>query len=267
MTTSPAIVLAHPLRSAGLLFGAMFVFIFAAGATAQALGFDSGGTAWLVELTLAVFTIVCLWRFHWWRAAGFATLAHRRHLPLLAVPFLLTLFSLTDGFKPVSAVSLAGFTVLVLLVGFAEEGFFRGVLLQALLPRGVLFAAMLSSVAFGLAHCLNALGTFPLDLVLLQMASGTGLGLAFAAVRLRNGSIWPIVLLHAFADWLAFWSMGGVHVSTEPTPLGLGVFAATGLLGAIYGVWVLYRRSAQGTLRWPDPANAALAEQHSAAVS
>lgn len=266
MTTSLAIVLAHPLRIAGLLFGAMFVFIFAAGATAQALGFDNGGTAWLVELTIAVFTIFWLWRFHWWRAAGFATLPRRQHLPLLAVPFLLTLFSLTDGFEPVSAFTLAGFTVLVLLVGFAEEGFFRGVLLQALLPRGALLAATVSSVAFGLAHSLNALGTFPLDLVLLQMASGTGIGLAFAAVRLRSGSIWPIVLLHALADWLAFWSMGGVHASTEPTPLGLAVFGATGLLGAIYGLWLLYRRPRLGSLRWPDPANT-LAEQHKTAAS
>ena len=67
----------------------------------------------------------------------------------------------------------------VLLVAFGEETAFRGVLLKALLPRGVWPAVLASSALFGLMHLVNlALGA-PWQAVMLQMlfAAMGGVGL------------------------------------------------------------------------------------------
>lgn len=89
--------------------------------------------------------------------------------------------------------------LLVVSLGpLVEELLFRGVLLSALQARwGNLGAALLSSLAFALAH-LPGLNwqVFAVPALLL-------LALALAWLRLRSGSIWPSVLAHAANNALA----------------------------------------------------------------
>lgn len=72
------------------------------------------------------------------------------------------------------------------LVPFAEELFFRGLGVRALLPLGGAGAVGITALAFGLGHGL---------LVALPVLVVFGAGLGW--VRLRSGSVWPGVLAHA----------------------------------------------------------------------
>jgi membrane protease YdiL (CAAX protease family) len=77
--------------------------------------------------------------------------------------------------------------VIALLAPFAEELFFRGLGVRALLPFGGLAAIAVSALAFGLGHGL---------LVALPVLVVFGAGLGW--VRLRSGSVWPGMLAHGF---------------------------------------------------------------------
>ncbi len=91
------------------------------------------------------------------------------------------------------------------VVPVAEEGFFRGVLLSVLLwgfgklysPRTAqILAIILSTLIFASAH-LNNLGHYPSGFILFQVGFSTILGLAFGYSRVKTGSIYPAMILHA----------------------------------------------------------------------
>jgi membrane protease YdiL (CAAX protease family) len=110
-------------------------------------------------------------------------------------------------------------TTTMALVAFAEELLFRGLLLSALLARwgpsrrGAYQATITTSVVFGACHLLTRA---PLGMVMAQVAGAAVLGLLWAAVRLRSGSIWVGALLH----WL------------------LNTTAILALLGSAHGWWL-----------------------------
>jgi membrane protease YdiL (CAAX protease family) len=92
-----------------------------------------------------------------------------------------------------------------IVVPFAEEGFFRGVLLSMLLwGFGKLYAAntadiltlIISTLIFSTAH-LNNLGHYPTGFILFQVGFSTIVGLAFGYSRIKTGSIYPAIILHA----------------------------------------------------------------------
>jgi membrane protease YdiL (CAAX protease family) len=93
--------------------------------------------------------------------------------------------------------------LLVVLVALGEEIAFRGVLLHLLAPRGTAAAVALSSLLFGLTHTVNLLlGAPPAGVALQILFAGTGAA-GLAALRIRTGSLWPGIALHAAYD-LAF---------------------------------------------------------------
>lgn len=110
---------------------------------------------------------------------------------------------------------LASAFVLCFFVGMFEEGLFRGIVLGALLARmgrtraGVLGAAVVSSLLFGVVHVLpfviggqvsDALGLAQAVLKTLQ----TGIvGLLMAAVFVKTRNIWTVVLVHGLNDLFA----------------------------------------------------------------
>jgi membrane protease YdiL (CAAX protease family) len=81
---------------------------------------------------------------------------------------------------------LVNAVVIVTIVPFAEELFFRGLGVRVFAVLGPVVAALATAVIFGLAHgilvALPALGFF---------------GLALAWLRLRTDSVWPGIAAHA----------------------------------------------------------------------
>ncbi|HUF00390.1 MAG TPA: CPBP family intramembrane glutamic endopeptidase [Anaerolineales bacterium] len=91
------------------------------------------------------------------------------------------------------------------VVPLEEEGFFRGILLSMLLwgfgkmyPAATAdwLAIFFSTLIFSTAH-LNNLGEYPSNFILFQVGFSTVLGFAFGYARVKTGSIYPAILLHA----------------------------------------------------------------------
>ena len=108
----------------------------------------------------------------------------------------------------------------MLLVGFVEEGYFRGLLLQPLRSKGALHAVIINSVLFGVAH---------------------SLGLAFAALVLVTRLIWPLILAHGLINFTA--TLNSAAGATLTTVRAADYWLAGGLLlfGAAYAAFLLRR--------------------------
>ena len=113
-------------------------------------------------------------------------------------PLLLLAFSKTIHQLPAPTIAMAA--VFCLFVGIAEEGLFRGVILNVLLPKGIWQAVLLSSLLFGSVHSLNIFAGFPLNTAVAEMLSALGFGTFLAAVRLRTNSLRPGIIAHGFWD-------------------------------------------------------------------
>ena len=97
-----------------------------------------------------------------------------------------------DHWEPQHAGAFAANVVVLILLGpFAEELFFRGLGVRALMLYGGVMAVLVTGVIFGLVH--GILGALP-PLVLF------GIGLAW--VRLRSASVWPVFIGHAVFNGL-----------------------------------------------------------------
>ncbi len=186
------------------------------------------------EIVASVLVVVLVGRLGWWRRAGFTAPRRWRRPWLVWFPAVLLL---TGNVVAVATVGRwDGLQVLVevpgqLLTGFAEEGLFRGLMLAALLaawshrPHGTAGAVVVSSLFFAALHLLNLLdGAAPAESVA-QVSSAFMIGLAFAALCIRTGTIWLAVLVHGLVD------VTGIAF-TDPDP------AAVGLAGLVLGMLV-----------------------------
>ena len=167
----------------------------------------------LAIATLTGLLLVATWLFAvrrhgaGWRTLGLAAPVGASQIALsaaclaLSIGFLVVFVSLAQRFGPDflvpnridadrlgSGVFLAANVAIVVLVGpFAEEVFFRGFLLTALMPSlGAIRAAALASALFAVAH---------VDVGVMVPFFFTGLLLSWLYVRTR--SIWPPMLAHA----------------------------------------------------------------------
>ena len=117
-------------------------------------------------------------------------------------------FLLLADFFYVSAVAL-GISKAPHMIGTAlvfEEYFFRGLFLKLAFQDGirsskqVLGVVLLSALSFGLAH-LGNLTHQPLNATLFQVYYATAIGIFFAAIYLRTGSLWWTIILHCLVDF------------------------------------------------------------------
>jgi len=98
------------------------------------------------------------------------------------------------------------------LTAFAEELVFRGLLVNLLLDAwgnsraGLYRAALVSSGLFGVGHLVSQ---GPTSQVLAQAADATAIGLVWAGLRLRTGSIWSGVIMHWLGNTAAMLTMLG----------------------------------------------------------
>ena len=146
----------------------------------------------------------------WWREIGCNPPTEWRNLTLLVLPLVVLLLPFAGGINPAPVLPVGILVVGYALTGFAEETFARGVLLKLLMPGGPLRAVFMSSVLFGLMHFGNVLIRGNPAIVGAQAVGAACFGIAYAALRLRTGTIWPLMLLHALDD--LFLQLGGLPV-------------------------------------------------------
>lgn len=117
---------------------------------------------------------------------------------------------IVETFKSVGHESLSrnfGHLLNGILPGTFEEILIRGgllaIVLYALHASGTraLKAAVISSLVFGSLHFINLTGGQSLEATIQQVIYAFIIGLSFAALYYRTGSIWPGIVLHILTDF------------------------------------------------------------------
>jgi membrane protease YdiL (CAAX protease family) len=196
------------------------------------------------QLFLVLISALAITFFGGWRKAGFFKPVQFRTLlmalPPLAAPILLLFISGISVVDPVQILMLIVFTA---LIGIAEEGLCRGVILGAFLPRGPVQAAVISSLIFGSMHLIQMFYGMDLSTALLYVIYAALIGFGFAAPYIRGGgAIWPLVLVHGLYDFLG--KMGhGWGAQAQPTsPTEIVIRLSVAVLVGIYGFWLLRQK-------------------------
>lgn len=170
-------------------------------------------------------------------------------LPMLYVFGALVLATLI-GLPPPTVLMII--LVNTMLVGFSEELMLRGVVLQAFRHSASIWAAvLLTAVLFGAMHSLNVFVTGDLKGALIQSSAAFLSGLVFIALRLRTGSLWPPIIVHALWDFATFTLGAAGHEAahgalpaeavTPAVASGLSQFLPILLVlpNAVYGLWLM----------------------------
>jgi len=153
-----------------------------------------------------------------WDALGLRRLPASRDRLVLMFPTLTVVVGFFAGFRHVEVSTLTLAFTSVVLAGVVEETTFRGILLTRLLPRGPWTAVLLSSALFGLLHVANLFLGSPWQTVLLQVTFAAMAGTGYAAMRMRTGSLWPPVVLHALFDLTFRVTVGSGHPLPQRHP-------------------------------------------------
>jgi membrane protease YdiL (CAAX protease family) len=208
----------------------------------------TGGLARQIALAAGLL-VVAAWLLRW-RGLGLGPVRPGT-LRLLWLPCLyLLLYAAViaaTGLPPAGVATIL--LVNVLLASFSEEMMFRGFLYSGLRDRMSIWpAALTASILFGAVHVANVFLTGQIWAAVLQSLAACLSGLLFLALRLRMGSIWPAILLHAA------WNFGLILLGRDAAPLpppGTGgegaAIPALAQAGAIlfvlplglYGLWLL----------------------------
>jgi hypothetical protein len=237
----------HPYRSSFGFLLVVVVVVLAVGLISERLLMGSLVQVAVVDLLLAITGIFLLARLGWWGPAGYTTGIRLSHVPLFILPVAVGLVSVGQGIRVTAPLVLLAFAALTLLVGFAEETFFRGLILTSLLPTGTIRAVALSSFFFAAPHLLNVIGgTWDPAFTIVDSIAAFGLGVTFAAIRLRTGGIWPLVGIHALFDFTSLVALGGVEVPAQSPQVLLGS-VVIGIVFVLYGLFLLRNNLSTGT--------------------
>lgn len=121
---------------------------------------------------------------------------------ILSIPVIgFGIYSIIGGFS----LNLAFFILIVdtALIGIAEEGMYRGILLGAMTKRmHPVFAILLSSLLFSLLHGLNLLGGLTVSDVMSQMGATFIMGVFLGAMYLDTKNIVLPIVFHALWDYI-----------------------------------------------------------------
>ena len=94
----------------------------------------------------------------------------------------------------------------VLAIGIREECVFRATIQNIVAQKyahstkGIWLTAIVSALIFGLIHAFNIFSGVEVVGALFQATTNIGIGLFFAAVYLRSGSLWAVVAIHTLTD-------------------------------------------------------------------
>jgi membrane protease YdiL (CAAX protease family) len=230
----------HPYWVAALLFITTLVAFLVSGTVVTVLKWPAWGLHLIAFPLLGVSATALLTAKDWWREAGFRAPHDRRSLWLFWLPFVPFLVNLlAGGIQVTDPVRLLRFVVLALLTAFVEETLFRGLVLRVLLPTGVLRAALISASLFGGLHALNALSTSSLARALLQVSYATAIGFGYAALVIRTGTIWPLILAHFATNLAGFVAAGGLGLAGAVADREILFAVLYTVVFSAYGVYLL----------------------------
>jgi hypothetical protein len=160
---------------------------------------------------------------------------------LLLLPAVLAVLPLFGGVKSLEMPVLTMIIVGEMATGVFEEFWFRGLTLRALQGWRPLPAALLSSALFALTHLANiAYGADP-AITAAQVVGAFTFGVGYAALRMRTGGLWALVILHALTDI-------ALAIGDVPGGLRWGIMIGSDTVLLVLGIYLL-RRTQTVTVR------------------
>ncbi len=203
------------------------------------------------QFLLVLVSALAVMLFGGWREAGFDKPFQRKAFlvacPLLIGPIFLLFYSGIAATTPLQISMLIVFTA---MIGFAEEALCRGLMVQAFLPRGIMPAALFSSLIFGSMHLIQIFYGMSIGMALLYAMYATLLGFGFAAPYLRSGgALWPLITVHALYDLLGKLGHGWGAQAQPTSSFEVLVRLVLAILVGVYGVWLLRRNVPMAPLR------------------
>ncbi len=219
-------------------------------------GIDGLLSVWSSEVvTAAVFALIVT-LLGWWEQIGFCRIEKgglKFLLPIFLLAMLILNFAwvLDESGKWLlcfdSPLQFLAFLGVILLLGFVEEGVFRGALFYGLSTRfSPLVTVVLTAMVFGLFHFVNLIDGAPFSQTLYQAIHAGAMGFLYASLRLRLGAVWPLMLIHGFWDFSLFilQSVQSIEKSGDiSVTLGLGISVPA----LFYGIFVYWRWSKSHT--------------------
>jgi membrane protease YdiL (CAAX protease family) len=216
---------------------------------------------WSDELITALVLVAIITLLGWWRKVGFRSINYggfKFIVPIiLLILTILNLAWVTDdsgkwfmGFdSPIQIFEMLG---VMLLLGFVEEGVFRGVFLYGLSSRfSPFYAVLVSALVFGSFHFVNIfVGADPIDTIY-QATHAAAMGFLYGSLRLRLGAIWPLMILHGLWD-MSLFILGSVN-NSDPTSQSTNIISglsitAPALIYGIFVFWTTHRNKTQEQL-------------------
>ncbi len=204
----------HPYWFVAIMEAMVVLGYLLAGTAAYFLRLSNMALYGLANLGLTLIVIVLLTRLKWWKTIGFKPLHRRGDLLCFLVPLVPMALNFIPGVRIESVVYVSGVLVIALMVGFAEETIFRGLMLQALKPLGHWKAAIITALLFGLTHGMNALTGKSMVESMMQIGYAVAIGFAYAALVLKKDVLWPLVLTHFLTDFVYFIQKPGFSLPT-----------------------------------------------------
>jgi membrane protease YdiL (CAAX protease family) len=234
----------HPYLFVGVLEATIVGVFVVAGALTRRLGLPPEALYGIGFAVLTVVSLVLLARMRWWKEVGFRPLRGYRLLWLPALPLIGTLFQFfSGGGELVRGTVLLSILVLTALNGFAEEVFYRGLMLRALVPKGRWRALVITSLIFAFTHSLNMLTGWSTERVLWQLSYSFAFGFGWAAFALHTGTIWPLILIHFLNNFFSLAGSGSVIQTGEVSTVSQGIMLFYTVAFIVYGVVVTRRNS------------------------
>jgi len=153
-------------------------------------------------------------------------------IALTLVAYLTVPMLLHTNYRGATAVQVLESFVFALFIGIEEDFFARGFIYGALERYGVWFAAIVSSVLFGLSHLTNIVwGHQSAAYTLAQSVNAGAFGFLAASLMIFSGSIWVPILLHGLNDFPMQFDTGTQYVKMVT---GQGDWVAVGIDLVLY---------------------------------
>ena len=189
-----------------------------------------------------------------------APVSGRSLLLTLPVAIYLALFFGLAVYLGLPSPKIVGIVVLnAILVGISEELACRGILFQGFRARFRVWPAIWrTSLIFAAMHVLNGFVTGQFGIAAVQSLAAFCTGMLFMAIRVRTGSLFPCMVLHALWNTGALLAvLAAVQQSGgQPATLEMGLIVLVPVLGVLpnllYGLWLL-RHAGRDEARAPGP--------------
>jgi membrane protease YdiL (CAAX protease family) len=229
----------HPYLFVGVLEATLVGTFIVAGVLTKRLGLPQEAPYWIGFVILTVISLVLLTRMQWWKEVGFRPLGEYHLLWIPALPLIGTLFQFCwGGAELVRGTMVLFMLVLTALNGFVEEVFYRGLMLRALVSKGIWRALVLTSLIFAFTHSMNVLTGWSPEKVLWQLCYSFAFGFGWAAFALHTGTIWPLILIHFLNNFFSLSGSGSVIQTGELSTLSRSVMLFYTVVFILFGVLV-----------------------------